>query len=140
MISILVQDTKSFMLKLFKENMFDDYYVPSVEIISFANFEISTKRSPCTWQVIRPYVHNIIKGNKTPKHIKIIFSLNKEESEKLQQGCEFFINMYFNEGALYFTTGTSSKTFSLNKTYELLWEDFVKKLFANNLITFTLME
>ena len=137
MISLSIPDTKSLMSKLFKEDMFDSLFVANIELISFANFNIAIGAEPCTWQTMRPYVHNIIKGNKTPKSIKIVFYLNKEKGYAIAPDHEFFLNMYFSEGLLTFTTGTSSKLFSLDKGPEHVWEDNIKKFFKKHLIDFT---
>ena len=143
MISIVIQDTKQFMAKLFKEDIFDKFHVSNMEIISFATFEIK-KNSPstglgsdkiCTWQMIRPYAYTIIKGKDAPRSIKIVFSLSKEEGEKLGTDTNFFMNMYFAEGELYFTTGTSTKNFTLDKKSDHIWEDYVKNFFKQNSLT-----
>ena len=136
MISLQINDTKYLMSKLFKEEMFDSLFVANIELIGFAKFDISATTEPCTWQTMRPYIHNIIKGNKAPKSIKIVFYLDKEKGEAIAPGHEFFLNMYFNEGELHFTTGTSSKTFSLDKGPAHVWEDNVQKFFKKHTVAF----
>ncbi|MCL1996659.1 MAG: DUF5721 family protein [Defluviitaleaceae bacterium] len=150
MISLVVRDTKQFMAKLFKEEAFDNFSVPNMEIVSFATFEISETKNQvtddslaadsCTWKTLRPYAFNIIKGKDIPRSIKIVFSLNKEESEKLKSDTTFFMNMYFVDGDLHFTTGTSSKKFTLEKSADHLWEDYVKNFFKKNGIDYQLLE
>ena len=140
MITIVIQDTKQFMSKLFKEEMFDNFLVHNLEIVSFVTFEIKKNTQNTTWQTLRPYALNIIKGKDTPRSIKIVFSLNPEESEKLKTETNFFMNMYFDQGDLYFTTGISSKNFSLDKTTNQIWGDYVKDFFKKNVVAFKLME
>ena len=40
-----------------------------------------------------------------------------------------FLNIYYENGALTVTTGTSLKVFTLDKTLEHLWDDTVEKYY-----------
>ncbi|MCL1936603.1 MAG: DUF5721 family protein [Defluviitaleaceae bacterium] len=139
MISLAIEDKKNFMKKLFKENIFDNFFVTYIEIVNFANFEIKTKQNPQSWQILKPYAYNIIKGNETPKSMKIIFTLSEEISNKINPDYEFFLNLYF-QNELYFTTGTSPKKFTLDKSINYIWEDYVKNFMNKNLIQYISIE
>ena len=142
MIAFSITDTKFFMNSLLKEDTFDSFEVRGVELYSFTKFNMSgalntsdltdsdIKRNYCTWQELRPYVFNIIKGNAKPKYIKIIFSLSVEESLKLHSNsAALYLNMNFSDDAITFTTGTAQKNFDLDKSLDHVWEDYVIKFF-----------
>ncbi len=143
LISIPESNVKDFMKKLLKETLFDNFEINGVEIISFTKFEISGKlyedneRKNCTWRELRPYIFNIIKGTQKPKIIKIIFSLPKEYLAKIHpNGASFYINMLFENDQICFTTGSSEKNFSLDKTVASNWDNYVKNFFNKNNILF----
>ena len=140
MINLHITDTKFLMGKLFKSDMFDNLFVSHVELNTFMNITFDSTYEPCQWQTLRPYVHQLVKGAKTPKSLKIVFYLAKEKGETLAVGHDFFLNLYFQDGELSFTTGTSSKTFTLDKGHEHIWEDSVRKFFKKHTVEFTLLE
>lgn len=132
---IFKEDIKIFMSKLFVQNSFDDFEVRLLEINSFANFKIETNLSKneentIYWEKIKPYGFNIIKGSVLPKTIKVILNVKKEEieniSEKLASG---FLNIAYENDEVLFTTGTSTKEFTLDKSYESMFEDYIKSFF-----------
>lgn len=132
---IFKEDIKLFMSKLFVQNAFDDFEVRLLDINSFANFKIETNLSKnednsVYWEKIKPYGFNIIKGSVLPKCIKIIFNVKKEEieniSDKLASG---FLNVTYENDEVLFTTGTSTKEFTLDKMHEELFEEYIKNFF-----------
>lgn len=135
MISLEIINTKNFMTKLFKEEAFDSFAMVSLEIMSFASFEIKQKQETVLWKELRPFAFQIIKSGTTPKFIKLVFSLTKEASEAIKADTNFFLNIYYTsgeDGQLVATTGTSMKTFSLDKSGDHFWEDEVKKFFREH--------
>lgn len=139
MISLEITDTKNFMAKLFKEETFDSFDLVNIEILSFASFEIKQKQENIPWKSIRPFSFSVIKSGTTPKSIKIVFSLSKEESESIQIDTNFFLNIYYTsgeDGQLIATTGTSMKTFSLDKSGDHMWEDYITKFLKENKIEY----
>ena len=139
MISLNITDTKSFMNHLFKEVTFDTFSFRVAEIHSFCEFEIKAPKTieKLTWLDMKPYVFNIIKGKTTPKSIKLILTLDSETAKEIDSGGEYFFNIYFTEGVLNVVTGTSAKVFTLDKTMDNLWEDYVSEFLTRHEITFT---
>lgn len=145
MISFSITDIKFFMNKLLKEDTFNLFEVRGVEIYSFTKFEIdgflepsllgaeTSSRSYCTWQELKPYVFNIIKGNVKPRSIKIIFSLDTEKSTSLHNNAAaLYLNMHFVDETVTFTTGTSQKNFALDKSLDNIWEEYIRNFFKQN--------
>ena len=81
---------------------------------------------------MRPFVFQAIKGNKLPKSIKIVFSLPDEKIENLPNTSAAFLNILFKENTVLCTTAISQTSFSLDKTSEKLWEEYVLKFFKKN--------
>lgn len=123
------------MAKLLKASAFDDLLLSSMEILSFASFDIKQKKEDLYWRDIRPFALDIVKKGGTPKSIKLVFSLDKEKASALKADTNFFLNIYYTSGeasSLIATSGTSMKTFSLDKSGDHLWEDWVSQFFATH--------
>ena len=158
MVSFEIIDVKLFMSKLLKENMFDEFEISSLEVTTITKFTISGDlnknffssdeneiigdRKLVTWNEIKPIVFNIIKGNKTPSTLKIVFSLpynkiiNMLNNHNMNITPEningLFINILFDNNSLKCTTGTSLKLFTLDKTLEQYWDNSIKKFFSKH--------
>lgn len=157
MISLKIIDVKAFMSKLLITNTFDHFLLYELDINTFNQFHIDGKlnkefysndeleildeRSYSQWSEIKPYAFNIIKGNKLPILIKIVFSLSSENIEKVirQSGISMkrddinglFMNVKYEKENLYIITGTSIKTFNLDKTLDQVWDGYVKSFFKH---------
>lgn len=153
MISIDIVDIKLFMNNLLKEQMFDDFEVSNIEVSTLTKFNISCdinkkylstdekeilgERKLVTWAEIKDIVFNIIKGNKTPTSLKIVFSLPHNKITNILSKNQLnvtadnvnglFINILYEDNLLKCTTGTSLKIFTLDKTLENYWDDSIKK-------------
>ena len=129
MLAFTVNDTKSFMNLLLKGDTFDAFSFRQGELTTFASFIIEGKRNMdfytaeeqeaglsryVHWEEMRPFVVQAIKGNKLPKSIKLVFS--------------------FKEHTILCTTAISQEAFSLDKSSERLWEDYILKFFKKNAI------
>lgn len=152
MINFEIADNKIFMNMLLKENIFDNFEVRNIEIHTFAKFEISglidktyfslaeqefITHKYCIWKDLKSIVFQMIKGNKLPKFIKIIFSY---EDSKVNEICEnaaaLFLNIIFENNKIVCTTGCSEKNFSLDKKVENEWDLHIKEFFKTNNIAY----
>lgn len=145
MISFIIHDTKEFMNLLLKQNAFDDFYIRQMDITTFALFQIDGTKNKqyyslaeqelmtdnyCFWQEIRHYAFEIIKGQKLPKNIKIIFSLPECKNDMVCSiPATFFLNIIFEKNTVTCMTGCSLKTFSFDKTAEYAWDEWVLSFF-----------
>ncbi|TCK90622.1 hypothetical protein EDC19_2391 [Natranaerovirga hydrolytica] len=158
MISLRAVEIKDFMEKLFKSHLFDDYNVSNVDIATFTNFNITgtlnkqyfdtgeletlDTQELIQWCKVKNIVFTIIKGQKPPLSLKIIFSLPPEKIHKFiayhhldiatDQIDGLFLNIKYSDNILTCTTGTSLKIFTLDKTIEQLWDDYTRKFFTKN--------
>lgn len=97
------------------------------------------------WHFAKEKIFLLIKGKKTPSHMKLVLRLSHNQTEELlQQNSNYthhdidgmFINIYFHEQKLNVILGISYKIFTLGKTFE---EDFSKNfitLLKSNQIAF----
>ncbi len=137
---ILKEDVKNFMPKLLVQNSFDGFEVRTCEVHTFAKFEITAnltknEEDVLTWERLKPYVYNIIKGNVLPKTIKVVFSVPKEELATINENFSSgFLNLIYENGEIIFTTGTSTKTFTLNKEADIFFEEYIEKFFRTEKI------
>ena len=155
MLAFTVNDTKSFMALLLKGDTFDSFLFRQGELTTFASFVIEGKRNMdfytaeeqeqglsrfVRWEEMRPFVFHAIKGNKLPKAIKLVFSLSEEKTTNLPNTKAAFLNILFKDNTILCTTAISQETFSLDKSPEKLWEEYVLKFFKKNGIGIQLQE
>lgn len=115
-----------------QKSFFEDTEQPNVEF-SF-------------WKQIRDYCFSIIKGKQTPLNFKFIFSLSPENTARLitQNQLDFhpedvqglYLNIRFDGTDLLCITGTSLKTFSMDRSLEQTWDKMVQKFFIQKDIAF----
>ncbi|MDF2608676.1 MAG: hypothetical protein K0R92_150 [Lachnospiraceae bacterium] len=152
MISLKILEIKNFMSHLLVHNVFDNYLMSELDITTFTSFHISGKlnheyyssdeaemlngRRFSLWSEIKPFAFSLLKGNKLPSSIKIVFALAPENIDKLltkysvpfksEEVSGLFLNIRYENGNLYLISGTSVQTFTLDKSLEHAWDSYVK--------------
>lgn len=158
MISLKVDDIKGFMSNLLIHKVFDEFYVSEMTINTAIELYISGKlnedfysseelevlngRKYSTWAENKGFAYSFIKGNKLPLSIKIVFMLSDSNTEILLKNSGvalsandvngLFLNIRYEQGNVYLTTGTSIKVFTMDKTLERTWDEDVKLFLKNN--------
>ncbi|MBE5965921.1 MAG: hypothetical protein E7255_02990 [Lachnospiraceae bacterium] len=154
MISLKIPEVKIFMAKLLTQNVFDAFLLKEMELATFTSFTISgqfheaffTKEEleergenrATLWSDVRAIAFAMIKGNKTPLTLKIVFQLPKEQTEKVVERLAgrlrpeevggLYMNVRFEKDELHIITGTAIKTFTLDKTLEQEWDKEVRNI------------
>ena len=162
MISLKIPGVKIFMTKLLTQNVFDAFLLKEMDLHTFTNFTINGQfnedfftneeleergdRKHTLWNDVRPIAFSMIKGNKTPLHLKIVFQLPKEYTEQVAERLAgrirpeeiggLYMNVRFDKGELHIITGTAIKTFILDKTLEQEWDNEVKNFLRKQGIDF----
>ncbi|MDD3173912.1 MAG: DUF5721 family protein [Herbinix sp.] len=162
MISLNVTEVKPFMAKLLTNTTFDSFLLREMELATFTNFTITGLLNEAffskeeleeredkhfiLWCDVRQAVFSMIKGNKTPLSLKIVFQLPTLLCEELVQRSGgrlksedvggLYFNIRFEKGELHIITGTAIKTFTMDKTLEQEWDIEVKSVLKNNGIVF----
>lgn len=155
MISIEITDIKGFMSKLLLKDTYDRLLVSEITLATgntynisgkvntsfYTREELDTLPSPdySSWETFRPTCFSLIKGNKTPSFFKIIFLLPSDMVEeligknqldyRLSDINALFINVKYQDGKLTCVTGTSLSLFTLDKSLEQAFDNFVSTLF-----------
>lgn len=158
MVSLKIIDLKAFMSSLLIQNVFDNFLLSELDINNYNHFHISgtlneefysseelellAGRKYSNWSDIKPIAYSLIKGNKLPLSIKIVFLLSPENTKKVLSksgiGMELsdinglVLNVRYEKGNLYLITGTSIKTFTLDKTLEQIWDADMKLFLKHN--------
>lgn len=155
-----IENVKKFTGALFAGSVFDSFCVTEASFSTLINITIdghvnedfgkTTKQDGMQmerqenivrWQQIRPLCYEAIKGDKEPLRFKIVFMTPPDKAEgfaakhglqlKASDIAGLFMNVRFEGGKLFCVSGTSLKTFSLDKSLENAWdesvENFLKK-------------
>jgi len=158
-IAVQIDDIKLFMGKMFKEDTFDDFDLVSATIHQGIIFTLDGKINPdfyteetlpasayVSWVDYKNLVFSIIKGNKTPSLMKIVFAVSYKSKQNLviksnsnfdpEEINDFYINILFDSNGLKVITGTNYKQFTLDKSVESYFDDSILKFLIKNEIPF----
>lgn len=162
MIAIKILEVKHFMGQLLLQEVFDNFLVSELEIQTANLYKISgrlnknwfdeeereklSNREDSYWKELKGLSYQIIKGNKTPQTMKLVFKLSKDNTQKVleragnlfsQEEVEgLFLNIHYEKEELVLVTGTSVRTFTLDKTLEHMWDENLKQFLKYHQIAF----
>ena len=154
MISLNITEVKGFMAKLLMNATFDMFLLREMELQTFTGFTVNgqfneaffteeeleerAENQYLLWSDVRQIAFSIIKGNKSPLSLKIVFQLPKKQCEtmlnnfvgklRIEEVGGLYLNIRFEKGELRIITGTAIKTFTLDKTLEQEWDKQVKTI------------
>ena len=150
--SIEIESIKSFTTQLFAGTAFDSFLAVEASFSTAATFTIDghvneefvgeedMKRQDfqegiVRWRNLRPICYEIIKGKKVPQQFKVVLKTSAEQTAAFltssgsrytaEQINGLFLNINFRGNKLYCTTGTALKLFSMDKSLELLWDEYM---------------
>ena len=141
MVGLKIEDVKGFTSKLFVKEDFDLFLVKEVQIVTFNSFSIDGHirkgyfseeeleeigdEGFAPWKLLRPVCFGLIKGKRLPGSFHIVLQLPASQVQGM------YLNIRYEDGALYCITGLSLGFFTLDKTLEDLWdrsaEEFLRK-------------
>ena len=133
------------MARLFRENIFDVFEVRGLEIATFTNFQVSgaldrvfddlpeAGTAHCSWERVKPFAVSFIKGKKRPKSIKITLAHPSELTAQVHpNAAALFLNISYEHNEAQLSTAVSQKNFSLDKSVDGSWDDYIDAFFKNN--------
>ena len=98
------------------------------------------------WGDIREFCFSLIKGKRTPLSFRLILSLSPDNIVRLMEQTVpemspedvqgLYLNLKFDGMHLTCITGTSFRTFTMDKSLEHAWDEMVKKFFLKKEIEF----
>ena len=149
MVSLKISSVKGFMSSLLINSVFDHFWFSEGEVVTFARFSFDGalnrdyyssdeqeilglgKRRYVSWAEIKPYLHSVIRGKRTPVSCKLVLLLSDENAARVirrsgaavtpEQVGGFFLNIRFEKKEVHLVTGLSMKIFSMDKTLEHAW-------------------
>lgn len=165
MLACKIKDIKSFTSKLLIKEDFDKFAVSEAVIMTYNSFivdghlrkehfsdeewEAMSGERFSMWETIKPFCFQAIKGKKTPESFKIVLLLSETEKnvffDKLDEKPAnitaaningLFLNIKYENGELYITTGTSLSIFVIDKTLDNAWAAYVKRFLSEHEIDF----
>ena len=158
MIALTLTDLKSSTSHLFLKDTFDSFCFIEGEIVTFNTFRIDgflqkeffDAEEPLPeyslWKNVRDYCFSLIRGKRTPLSFRFVFSLSRKNIEKLTaqnvpsldpdavQG--LYLNIHYDGARLTCVTGTSFKTFTMDKSLERTWDEMAEKFFRQKGVEF----
>lgn len=162
MIALALTEVKECMSKLLLSEVFDPFYFIEGEIVTFGTFSLNgylnkdffdkeevPERDYALWKDVREYCFSLIKGKRTPLSFKLVLRLSDSNIEKLIKSQDLnytladvnglYINLKYDGQKLNCITGTSMKTFTMDKSLEQAWDKLVQKFFTQKTIKFELL-
>ena len=161
-----IKDIKDFMNKLLLKTDFNMFAVSEVTIMTYNSFVIDGHLQKgyyseeewknldgerfSLWEAIRPFCLQVIKGKKTPESFKIVLLLAEKDKRELLAGNRealgqeyraenihgLYMNLKYENGELFVTTGTSLAFFTVDKSLENIWTKYVKDFLTEKSIDF----
>ena len=151
-----VKNIKQFMNKLLLSGAFDIFLTEEATLSVANTFNIDgrinkeffTEDAPSfeftPWEEIRPVMLSVIKGKQTPLGFKISLSLKdeyipgivKDSAIDLSLVKALVLNVKYENDRLLLVTGTSYKTFVMDKSLDALWDSALPRFLAKNEIDF----
>ncbi|WP_026518746.1 DUF5721 family protein [Butyrivibrio sp. FCS006] len=158
MIALKIKQQKNFMAKLLTTELFDSFLVEEVTIDTFNTFtidgrihkefykdseeaEVALNNEFSNWAKIRPIALSLIKGKQTPLGFKFILHLSDSDKLALLQNADMDIspdqislgiNLRFSQGEVIITTGVSYNIFTLDKSAEKAWDEYIPSFLESN--------
>ena len=152
MIALKIEEIKEFTSGLFLGTMFDCFLLREATIVTFNTFTIDGHikqgyysereleehqiEDLSAWAVIKPICFSLIKGKKLPGSFQITLQLGPADMEEFllrsqvglaaEQISGLYVNIRYEEGALYCITGTSLNVFTLDKAIETEWDEYIR--------------
>lgn len=147
-ISITADFLRIFMNKLLKEDLFDTFEVRGIELLTLTRIELSgiynkkflqteNIKNFCTWKELKNIVFELIKGTKKPSYFKIVFSYPENLITEISKDAKaLFLNIYFENNSINISTATSQINFSLDKSLDHVWDEYIINFLKINQILF----
>lgn len=158
MVALQIEDIRGFMSGLLVKNIFDKFYLCDGEIETLTSFRIGGRlnkgyftgeeqdglgeRENVLWSEVKPLAYQIVRGHKLPLSMKFVLALSAENTQWLIEHnhlnvsysdiAGLFLNIRYENQKITCITGTSFKTFIMDKTLEQVWDDTVIKFMRQN--------
>lgn len=161
MIALQLEETKDFMHKLLLTDIFDHFCLVEAAISTFQTVTINGKVNKDyysseeladlppynTWEQVRPFCFELMKGKRTPLSFRITLTLSPSNIENVLRSVDvgltadqvngLLLNFKFDGGKVLCTTGTSLTVFTMDRRLEQEWDTLAEKFMKKNNIIST---
>ena len=159
MIRFSPKKLRDFNKQLFAEDTFDTFLVPEAHFVTSFRTDFSESPAPTRsgesggaeaaapresscpcWKELRPIALQLVRGQ-APKSFSVVLKLPEDQMQRLfaalpdedpSRVSGFFLNIRYSREELMLTSGCTLKTFSLDKTWEKVWDRHIEE-FLNRL-------
>ena len=154
MILLNIFDIKETMAHLLIRESFDVFLLEKVSITTFAKMEIQGRRNGewferddteaefpdhLYWKEAKPFCYSYITGKKTPAFFTVSLKLTENEAQAVipdsslfqmmrEQQTDVLLHFRYEKDVLSVVSGTSSQTFTMDKSVEFAWDSEVKSM------------
>lgn len=159
MVALQIEDMKTLTQKLFLGEEFDNFLLKEAQITTFNRFTIDGhirrnfyskeefEQLPSGefsyWKTIRPICFSLIKGKRLPESFYISLQADFQKIQNFLQNSSIssiqeeqinglYFHFRYEEGKLCCVTGTSLSVFTLDKSLENEWDEWVKEFLKEN--------
>ncbi|MDD3368223.1 MAG: DUF5721 family protein [Lachnospiraceae bacterium] len=160
MIAIQITNVKNCMSKLLGTDCFHDFLLEQAVIKTATTTTIEGRLNEAyfsneewndpgirsydfqTWEDCHSLIFQLIKGKKTPVSVKITLQLKPDlmaqviDSISQSLLSSFFLNIRFDETGMTMITGTSYTSFTMDKSGDTSWDQWVKHFLTQKEIAF----
>ena len=167
MLALTLTNTKDFMNKFLKSEMFDHFLLQEGVVVSSASYVIDGTITKgfyteaeteelgikdlhfLPFSMLRPRIFDLIKGKKAPSSFKFVLMLSPDNQKRTIERIDssytpadisaMSMNIKFQNQMLTLTTGISYRIFSTDKTLEPEWDKFVRQFLSQHDISFEVL-
>ncbi len=151
-----IKEVKKCMSALLIGTAFDEFLISEGSITTFCTWSVdgawqrdfadpghedpASEKRLAAWKDVRRIFLELIKGKRTPLAFKMVFVLPPAAQEDLIRDAGLttntgdifglYINLTFRDGRLLLTTGTSLRTFSMDRSVDEAWDAYVARFFT----------
>lgn len=155
MIALQIKSTKQFMSALLASEAFDGFLLESADLLTAYSYTIDGHINKefygdeedipyelAQWKSLRSICYELIKGKHTPLGFKFVFCATPDKRAELLEGeaakavSNLVFIIRFKEGRISLTTGVALSDFLLDKSYEKVWDDYMKAFLTKSGIEF----
>ena len=146
MIALQIKNTRQFMSALLASEAFDGFLLESADLVTANSYTIDghinkefygdEEESPyelSEWKSMRSVCYELIKGKHTPLGFKFVFCATPDKKSELLDGeassavSNLVFIVKFKDGHITLTTGVALSGFLLDKSYEKVWDEYMKR-------------
>ena len=157
MIRLVPKKLRELNRHLFAETTFDSFLVPEAHFVTAFRTDFTGQLPPASrdeaesseapsaapacvsWQELRPYALQLVRGTQAPKSYSVVLKLPEDKTAALAAAAPgadpddvsgLYLNIRYAKEEVSVTTGCTLKIFSLDKSWEKVWDSRVEEWFA----------